>query len=100
MSLSMSTSGYLTVTAQLADRPDGGVRVSSRDLPGLILSGSDKEQVIKDIAVAIKALLESSGVHNVRVHHSKTVAEIMNGKNPQDVDMNVEHFVVEYADAA
>ena len=96
----MSTSGFVTVTAKLADRPDGGVRVSSRDLPSLILSGRDKEQVIQDIPAAIKALLERGGLQSVKVHHSKTVAEIMNGKNPQDVDLNVEHFVVEYVDAA
>jgi len=37
----------------LAPREDGGLRVWSDDLPGLILSGVDQEAVLADLDIAI-----------------------------------------------
>jgi len=96
----MNQSEFLTLTVSLEDREDGGVRVSSTELPGLVLSGADKQSVVEAIAPAIKALLEHGGLTIFEVHHSKPVAEILDGKNPQDVDMHVQHFVVEIRQAA
>jgi hypothetical protein len=45
------------------DRPDGGVRVWSNDVPGLILSGKDRIRVLGDIEPAVRALLAHKGIH-------------------------------------
>jgi hypothetical protein len=100
MERNIMNDGILTLTVTLEDREDGGVRVSSADLPGLILSGSDKHKVLGSVSLAIAALLEHSGLENVTVKPAKSLAEILNGKNPQDVDMHVQHFVIEYRKAA
>lgn len=42
----------------IGPREDGGVRIWSDDMPGLILSGSDPLKVMSDIGPAIKALIE------------------------------------------
>lgn len=47
-----------TVTLRIAPREDGGVRIYSDDLPGLILSGPDREKVFGDLGAAIYWLLE------------------------------------------
>lgn len=96
----MNDRELLTITVTLEDREDGGVRVSSDDLYGLILSGADKQSVVESIAPAIKAILQRSGFEDVNVRHSRSVAELVNGDNPQDVDMHVQHFVVELKQAA
>jgi hypothetical protein len=38
-------------------RDDGGLRVWSDDVPGLILSGADRAAVVRDIGPALAALL-------------------------------------------
>ena len=43
-------------------RPDGGIRVWSNDLPGLILSGPDRAKVLADIEPAARFLLHKRGV--------------------------------------
>jgi len=40
-------------------REDGGVRVWSDHVPGLVLSGRDPERVLADIEPALKAILEA-----------------------------------------
>lgn len=47
----------MKVTITLEDREDGGLRVYSDDLPGLILSHSDRTKVGSDIVPAIDALI-------------------------------------------
>lgn len=49
------------VNVFIGDREDGGARVWSDDLPGLILSGKDRAAVIRDIDIAVHALLEHRG---------------------------------------
>lgn len=41
---------------KIEEREDGGVRVSSPDWPGLLLSGSDHEKVMACILPAIRAI--------------------------------------------
>lgn len=50
-----------TIRLTFLRRPDGGLRVRSDDLPGLILSGADQEEVALNVGPAIKALLEHKG---------------------------------------
>ena len=42
----------------IGPREDGGVRIWSDDMPGLILSGSDPLKVMADIGPALKVLIE------------------------------------------
>ena len=48
-------------------REDGGLRISSPDIPGLILSGADVRAVFRDVAPAIDALER----HNSRASMAK-----------------------------
>lgn len=91
----------IVVGVTIEERTDGGIRVSSRDLRGLHLSGSDRDHVWCMIAPAITSLLELN--HNVRVasvRPSKTPEEAFKCL-PHDVDVHVERqFVVELKEAA
>jgi hypothetical protein len=55
----------MEITIHLAPRDDGGIRIWSDDVPGLILSGPDALTVISDIGPALKALLEFKRGRNV-----------------------------------
>jgi len=50
------------VQVNIAGREDGGVRVWSDDLPGLILSGKVPIKVLTAIEPACRALLEYKGI--------------------------------------
>lgn len=93
----MSQLTYSVVTVTLEDREDGGLRVYSDDLPGLILSGEDREKVASRIVPAIRALFEYKGFQAVVVHPAQPVAEVLKSASPRDMDMHVQHgqFVVE-----
>jgi hypothetical protein len=92
------------VTVTLADREDGGLRVFSDDLPGLILSGSDRTQVASAIIPSIEALFRHKGFGDVVVRPTKPVAEVLQSASPRDMDVHVQHeqkqFVVELDAAA
>jgi hypothetical protein len=49
------------ITVQLIPREDGGLRVSSVDVPGLILSGPDPARVMAQILPAARAILTLKG---------------------------------------
>jgi hypothetical protein len=51
----------MIVMAFVERRSDGGVKVWSEDLPGLILSGKDRTKVLAAIDPAVKALLGHKG---------------------------------------
>lgn len=42
-------------------REDGGLRVTSPEVPGLILSGADPHSVMRDVVPAIDALMRRNG---------------------------------------
>ncbi|HEX8234051.1 MAG TPA: hypothetical protein VF559_11995 [Caulobacteraceae bacterium] len=82
--------GKLTVvTVILEDREDGGLRVSSKALPGLTLSGPDRGHVWECIAPAIKLLLERRGLHPVHIEAAEPFEDIMARTSPREVDMHV-----------
>jgi hypothetical protein len=87
---------YSVVTVTLEDRNDGGLRVYSDDLPGLLLSGPDKQNVCERIAPAIQALFEHKGVRVANVIPSQPIPDVMRQPSPRDLDMHVQHetFVV------
>ena len=96
----MHENEFATITVSLLDREDGGVRVQSDDLPGLILSGPNKEEVIHSIIPAMSALLDHLGFRDFHIYPSRTVSDIMESENPQNLDMHVQKYVVKYAKAA
>ena len=51
----------MIVKVNIENRDDGGIRVWSDDLPGLILSGKDRTKVIADIEPAVRVLLRHKG---------------------------------------
>jgi hypothetical protein len=55
-------SGYAVFSVETEDREDGGLRVWSDDLPGLVLSGSDGAAVMAGVPKAATALLEHRGL--------------------------------------
>jgi len=90
------------VTVTLEDRSDGGLRVFSADLPGLILSGVDRKAVSDSIAPAIRALLEHQGVRVKDVKPSQPIADVIKQPSPRDLDIHVQHemFIVFLANQA
>ncbi len=87
------------VTVVLEDREDGWLYVRSDDLPGLFLSGPDRDEVVGCITPAIRTLFEHYG-HTVTVRPTQPTDAFLNGPNPRTVDVHVERFVVEVAEAA
>ena len=47
----------IKVTVHIKRRRDGGLRVWSDELPGLVLSSRDPEQVLADVAPAIEVIV-------------------------------------------
>jgi hypothetical protein len=88
------------VSVTVEDRTDGGIRVSSRDLPNLMLSGQKKDAICAAIAPAIQAILERKGFKIVSVKPGRAFAEVLKDPSPRELDMHIQQFVVELADAA
>lgn len=90
------------ITVILEDREDGGLRGYSDDLPGLIMSGRNRNELASRIAPAIKVLLEHKGFRDVTVRPARAVNEVLQLGSPHDVNMHVRHeqFVVEMQTAA
>lgn len=47
------------VTVCFESRPDGGLRAYSPEVPGMVLSHRDVDDVLEDVATALKLILES-----------------------------------------
>jgi len=47
----------MEITVKLEDRPDGGLRAFSDDVPGLVVSGPHQDVVLRQIPIAAQALL-------------------------------------------
>lgn len=63
--------GYLTISVTFERREDGGLRVYSDDVPGLILSGPDPVAVFEDVVPALERLFERN--KGLRVEFAPTV---------------------------
>lgn len=55
----MLSQGEIRVTVHIQQRRDGGLRVWSDDLPGLVLSHKDPKRVLADIAPALETILSA-----------------------------------------
>jgi hypothetical protein len=62
----------IMINVTCEDRPDGGVRVYSDQLPGLILSGKDRAKVLAGIEPAVKVFLQRQGVDSKRLRIDAT----------------------------
>lgn len=51
----------VTVSLTFSRRPDGGLRIHSDALPGLVLSSHDVPGALADLGPAIRELLRSEG---------------------------------------
>jgi hypothetical protein len=91
----MSQHKYIILNVTLAGREDGGLNVGSDELPGLILSGPDRDKIAAAIAPAIKALFEHRGFPNVTVHRGIPVADVLRAHESGAVSVRVEHHGVE-----
>lgn len=81
------------VNVVIHERDDGGVFVTSPDLIGLVLSGSNPSDVVACIEPAIEQLFKRSGYTNVTVRSTRSASHILAMPNPQDVDVCVNHDV-------
>lgn len=73
-----------TVRVILQDREDGGLRVRSDELVGLILSGPQKANVMAKIAPAIQAIFKAKGL-DVTVRPQRPLKELIDGPTPSCV---------------
>lgn len=55
------------ITVEFQKRSDGGIRITSEDVPGLLLSGTDPLSVAEDLILAIKILLKENKGLDVNV---------------------------------
>jgi len=102
----MVTLELTIVTVTLEDRDDGGLRIFSDDLPGLIMSVKNRDGIEAKIVKAIEILFDYKGYKGVRVRSTIPIQSVMQQEGPHDVDMHVQHerrqeqFVVELPAAA
>ena len=60
-------SRYQRVSVVFESRPDGGLRVSSPDVPGIVLSHSDPDLVMADVILALETIISDIVKKPVRV---------------------------------
>jgi len=84
------------------ERADGGIRVHSDGLLGLVLSGPDRDTVLPKIAPAIAAIFKHSKGLDVEVRPERPLSDIMDDTMPCAVDMHVQTqtYIVEFKNAA
>ena len=52
-----SDSEIVIATLKVEDRPDGGISVTSNDVPGLLLSGADRDLIWSVVGLSVERLL-------------------------------------------
>jgi hypothetical protein len=82
------------IRVTIEDRPDGGINVTSKTLPGLILSGENRDRIIAMIEPAIKALLNHRGIEVISVKPYRPIETILGLPSPRDVEIAVAHTTV------
>ena len=82
----------LDVSVQVRGREDGGISVTSTDVPGILLSGADGAKIWALVGPVLKHLLEVN--HGYRVDRVMYPNTYPAGVGPHDVAVHMEHFVV------
>lgn len=88
---------YIKVIVDFYTREDGGLRATSKDVPGLILSSADPDKLLADIAPAIEHIMKIN--HNIDVE-MKPLTPARNYLEKQGVirpDPKQAHSTVEFA---
>jgi hypothetical protein len=97
----MSDSGRTELTkisVRVSGREDGGLRVTSDDVPGLLLSGADRQRVWNLVGPTVIGLLKANrGMAVEAVFYPSTSPQT--GEN-HSVDVHVKHFVLQLRQAA
>jgi hypothetical protein len=75
----MST-GTFKVTVCFEARPDGGLRVYSDDVPGLVLSSMDVDGVLEDVTEALKYILSERFNAQVDVEPLRDIREALENR--------------------
>jgi hypothetical protein len=68
------------VTVCFESRPDGGLRVYSDDVPGLVLSSMDVDGVLEDVTEALKFILSERLHAQVDVEPLGDIREVLENK--------------------
>jgi hypothetical protein len=69
------------VTVCFEARPDGGLRVYSDDVPGLVLSSMDVDGVLEDVTEALKYILSERFNAQVDVEPLGDIREVLENNN-------------------
>lgn len=85
----MMTHKTFIINVSMEDREDGGLRVRSDELPGLVLSGHSKIAVCAMIKPAILAILRHQGFENVSVRAAEPFSSALRRPSPRDVAVDV-----------
>lgn len=65
------------VTVNFERRADGGLRVWSEDIPGLVLSHHDVDGVLEDVKTAIRTILAHRLNTNIEVRPLEDLREVL-----------------------
>ncbi len=71
------------ITIKIAPRPDGGLRIYSDDLPGLVLSSFYPVSVLRDLSQALIVLL-TDPIEKPPLSPQERLADIFDALNAQD----------------
>lgn len=81
-------SEFLIVTLKVEDRPDGGISVTSADVPGLLLSGADRKLIWSVVGLSVERLLRVN--KSLDVVRALLPQEPPPGESPNHVAVEVE----------
>jgi hypothetical protein len=72
----METAQRFKITVQIENRPDGGTRAWSDDVPGLVLSNASEDKVLHDIQPALELILTETFGCPIRLERLVTLEEV------------------------
>ena len=71
------------ITVTFEERPDGGLRAYSDDVPGFVLSHSDPQAVMDDVKPALEAILSEMLDAEVVVDELNELADVLDKIKPK-----------------
>jgi hypothetical protein len=77
-------------------RPDGGLRVYSDDVPGLVLSSMDVDGVLEDVTEALKVILSERLKADVEVQPLPNIREALENNGivaPKSIEPGLREYV-------
>lgn len=97
-------SANFKITVEIQRREDGGLRVRSNEVPGLVLSHRDPDRVIADIQPALEAILSDMlgcavKAHRLEAFNQQDARRRVSSRMPEPIRA-VEPGLLEFAAAA